>query len=134
MEFFGTPSAEIDRNWADLIGRRYVSISEEEATRAWGDKRREYIEERLGGYTAGLDMFHNLHCVVSSQSKKIGKNSNHLQVCQNSLRKALRPEYYPGTRNAFHNGESAATFSRLLLSILALVCRTSDQSQNTVSI
>ncbi|PVH73924.1 hypothetical protein DL98DRAFT_389913, partial [Cadophora sp. DSE1049] len=86
MKLFGEPSAEIDHNWERLIGRRYVSMSEKEAIRAWGEKRHEYVDERLGGYTAGLDMFHNLHCV-------------------NSLRKALRPDYYQtvSSHGGLHN-------------------------------
>lgn len=53
MLLFGEPSREIDANWERLIGYRYFSISEEEATRAWGEKRHEYIDQRRGGYTAG---------------------------------------------------------------------------------
>lgn len=41
-----------------------MSVSEKEAERAWGEKRFEYVDQELGGYTAGLDMFHILHCVV----------------------------------------------------------------------
>lgn len=53
MDLFGPPNPEIDTNWDQLIGNRYFSISEEEAERAWGDKRHEYVDERKGGYTAG---------------------------------------------------------------------------------
>ena len=53
MVLFGPPSREIDANWKRLIGKRYFSISEEEAIRAWGDKRREYIDQWQGGYSAG---------------------------------------------------------------------------------
>lgn len=53
MVLFGAPSDEIDMNWDRLIGHRYFSISEEEAKRAWGDKRHEYVDQRKGGYTAG---------------------------------------------------------------------------------
>jgi hypothetical protein len=53
MILFGPPSREIDNNWAKLIGKRYFSISEDEAERAWGDKRHDYVDERQGGYTAG---------------------------------------------------------------------------------
>ncbi|KAG0648415.1 hypothetical protein D0Z07_5517 [Hyphodiscus hymeniophilus] len=75
MQLFGTPTPEIDHNWERLLGGRYVSISEEEATRAWGEKRHEYVDQEVGGYTAGMDMFHILHCV-------------------NILRKVLRPDNY----------------------------------------
>lgn len=66
-KFTGQPSAEIDGNWMDLTGDRYFSISEEEAMEAWGDRRHEYIDEDHGGYTAGLDVFHTLDCLVSSR-------------------------------------------------------------------
>lgn len=64
-KFTGAPSAEIDGNWMDLTEDRYFSISEEEAIEAWGDRRHEYVDEVRGGYTAGLDVFHTLHCLVS---------------------------------------------------------------------
>ncbi|KAF5627486.1 hypothetical protein F52700_8412 [Fusarium sp. NRRL 52700] len=88
-QYVGEPSHEIDENWQRLIGKRYFSISEDEAKRAWGDRRREFVDQNMGGYTAGFDMFHTLHCI-------------------NELRKALRPEYYPPKSHtlhgALHNG------------------------------
>jgi hypothetical protein len=51
--YIGEPGKEVDANWDDLIGDRYFSISEQEAIYAWGDMRREYVDERQGGYTAG---------------------------------------------------------------------------------
>jgi hypothetical protein len=54
MDLFGEPSPKIDRNWFSLIGNRYFSISEEEAERAWGKHRYEYVDQALGGYTARL--------------------------------------------------------------------------------
>lgn len=65
-KFVGKPSAEIDENWMSLLDDRYFSISEEEAIEAWGDRRYEYVDEEHGGYTAGLDVFHTLHCLVGS--------------------------------------------------------------------
>ncbi|KAH8646912.1 hypothetical protein BX600DRAFT_443882 [Xylariales sp. PMI_506] len=53
MVLFGSPNHEIDRNWGRLIGNRYFSISEDEAQRAWGEKRHEYIDQWQGGYSAG---------------------------------------------------------------------------------
>jgi hypothetical protein len=72
MVLFGEPSDEIDLNWDKLLGGRYVSISEEEAERAWGHNRHEYVDQELGGYTAGLDMFHILHCVVCTLPNMVG--------------------------------------------------------------
>ncbi|EWG41480.1 hypothetical protein FVEG_03591 [Fusarium verticillioides 7600] len=90
VRYVGEPSHEIDENWQRLIGKRYFSISEEEARRAWGNKRHEFVDQNMGGYTAGFDMFHTLHCI-------------------NELRKALRPEYYPPKSHtlhgALHNGK-----------------------------
>ncbi|KAK8109313.1 hypothetical protein PG984_015114 [Apiospora sp. TS-2023a] len=83
MVLFGTPSEQIDNNWDRLISDRYFSVSEEEATRAWGDRRHEYVDEEEGGYTAGLDVFHTLHCV-------------------NALRKALHQDYYGTRHSPFH--------------------------------
>lgn len=65
MKFTGEPSDEIDDNWNQLLADRYFSVSDVEAEVAWGDRRREYVDEVYGGYTAGLDVFHTLHCLVS---------------------------------------------------------------------
>lgn len=64
LRFTGTLSDEIDENWNDIVEDRYFSVSEDEAIAAWGDRRHEYVDEELGGYTAGLDLFHTLHCLV----------------------------------------------------------------------
>ncbi|KAL7904109.1 hypothetical protein GGI35DRAFT_490820 [Trichoderma velutinum] len=53
MKLFGVPSTELDENWERLIGNRYFSVSEEEAEKAWGEKRFDYVDELDGGYTAG---------------------------------------------------------------------------------
>lgn len=66
--FTGEPSQQIDDNWEDLIEDRYFSISEEEAVEAWGERRFDYVDEERGGYTAGLDVFHTLHCLVRFDS------------------------------------------------------------------
>ncbi|KUI64132.1 hypothetical protein VM1G_10894 [Cytospora mali] len=97
MQLLGDPSPEVDENWKQYIGKRYFSISEEEATRAWGDKRHEYIDQRHGGYTAGLDVFHNLHCI-------------------NALRIALHPEYYQA--NSSRHGHNHLTHTEHCLDIL----------------
>ncbi|SMQ47375.1 unnamed protein product [Zymoseptoria tritici ST99CH_3D7] len=77
--YVGTPSQAIDDAWNELIGCRYISLSEEEAADTWGARHANYRDEGLGGYTAGLDVFHTLHCV-------------------NALRKSLYPDFYPETR------------------------------------
>ncbi|KAE9376628.1 hypothetical protein N431DRAFT_400882 [Stipitochalara longipes BDJ] len=63
VPYFGDPSPEIDENWKKLIGMRYFSISEEEAKSIWPDNYKDYVDQLEGGYTAGLDVFHTLHCV-----------------------------------------------------------------------
>jgi hypothetical protein len=54
MVLSGRPNPEIDKNWLSLIGNQYFSISEEEATGALGERRYEYVNQALGGYTAGF--------------------------------------------------------------------------------
>ncbi|KAH8811617.1 hypothetical protein F5884DRAFT_749984 [Xylogone sp. PMI_703] len=61
--YFGPPSQEIDDAWQNLWAPWGFSISEEEAKAAFGDKYVEYYDAVEGGYTAGLDIFHTLHCV-----------------------------------------------------------------------
>jgi hypothetical protein len=53
VRYVGEPTPELDDNWRRLVSHRYFSISEEEAKRAWGEKRRRYVDENRGGYTAG---------------------------------------------------------------------------------
>lgn len=53
VAYFGEPTPEIDANWERLIGDGYFSITEEEAVRALGDNRHEYVDHKLGGYSAG---------------------------------------------------------------------------------
>jgi hypothetical protein len=65
LRFTGDLSDEVDENWNQIVEDRYFSVSEAEAIEAWGDHRHEYVDEELGGYTAGLDVFHTLHCLVS---------------------------------------------------------------------
>ncbi|KAG8354308.1 hypothetical protein FVEN_g7755 [Fusarium venenatum] len=83
LEKVREPNDELEANWQRLIGQRYFSVSSKEAERAWGDKRHEYVDQNMGGYTAGFDVFHTLHCI-------------------NELRKALRPEHYPPKSHALH--------------------------------
>lgn len=62
IRYVGEPSPEIDENWQRLIGKRYFSISEEEAKRAWGDRRHEFVDQNMGGYTAGYELPPSLDC------------------------------------------------------------------------
>lgn len=47
IRYVGEPSPEIDENWQRLIGKRYFSISEEEAKRAWGDRRQDFVDQNM---------------------------------------------------------------------------------------
>ncbi|RFU31169.1 hypothetical protein B7463_g5187, partial [Scytalidium lignicola] len=76
--YFGPPSNEIDNAWKKLWEPWGFSISEEEAKATWGDRYVEYYDAVAGGYTAGLDIFHTLHCV-------------------DFVRRAFYPERYPFT-------------------------------------
>lgn len=69
LSFTGDLSDEIDENWNQIVEDRYFSVSEDEAIAAWGDRRHEYVDEVYGGYTAGLDVFHTLHCLVSKSNE-----------------------------------------------------------------
>ncbi|KAF2094131.1 hypothetical protein NA57DRAFT_60771 [Rhizodiscina lignyota] len=59
----------------DSVIDRYFLITEEEARDHWGDEYDQYWNYAAGGYRAGLDMFHTLHCV-------------------HEIRKWLFPRYY----------------------------------------
>ncbi|ROV96512.1 hypothetical protein VMCG_07830 [Cytospora schulzeri] len=75
LRLSGQPSDEIDENWDNVLEDLYFSVSDSEAEVAWGDRRREYVDEAYGGYTAALDVFYQLQCL-------------------NQLRKAIYPEFY----------------------------------------
>jgi Mycotoxin biosynthesis protein UstYa len=74
--YVGTPSAEMDAAWDYLVKDRYFLLSDEEAKAAWGEDYEKWWVDERGGYLAGIDMLHSLHCL-------------------NHLRQALDPEYYP---------------------------------------
>ncbi|KAF2210011.1 hypothetical protein CERZMDRAFT_13606, partial [Cercospora zeae-maydis SCOH1-5] len=84
-KYAGKPSDSIDEAWDELIHDRYFLISDEEANEAWGP---DYIlnyrtpdkSTEKGGYLAGLEVFHTLHCL-------------------NVLRMQLYANYYHGSSN-----------------------------------
>ncbi|KAI5370337.1 Putative mycotoxin biosynthesis protein UstYa [Septoria linicola] len=78
--YTGTPTKAMDRAWNKLIRHRYFLINDEEALQAWGPDYEQYYRypdspKHEGGYVAGLDVLHTLHCV-------------------NMLRKALYKDHY----------------------------------------
>ncbi|MCJ1360351.1 MAG: hypothetical protein MMC33_010356 [Icmadophila ericetorum] len=78
LRYVGEPSSEVDDAWNELTKERYFLLSEEEAHNAWGSEYEEFWNEYWGGYLAGLDVFHTLHCL-------------------DHLRQAFYPDYYPQT-------------------------------------
>jgi len=70
-------SPEVDEEWEELTKDRYFLLSDAEAAQAYrGDNITAYWNEHHGGYVAGLDVLHTLHCL-------------------NHLRKTLYPKAYP---------------------------------------
>ncbi|KAK4444366.1 hypothetical protein QBC34DRAFT_360343 [Podospora aff. communis PSN243] len=80
--YIGEPSPEIDEAWEEITAGRYFLITAEEATDAFGSASDLYWNDKVGGYMAGIDMFHALHCL-------------------NRLRQAFWPDYYP--QSTHHN-------------------------------
>nr|A0A8J9R8Y7.1 RecName: Full=UstYa family oxidase phomYd; AltName: Full=Phomopsin biosynthesis cluster protein Yd [Diaporthe leptostromiformis]BDA39151.1 DUF3328 [Diaporthe leptostromiformis] len=74
--YVGEPSKELDWNWNQLHWGRFFLLTEDEARQAWGPGYKEYWAENEGGYIAGLEVTHSVHCV-------------------DMLRKALRRDVYP---------------------------------------
>lgn len=70
----------MDAAWNLLVKDRYILLSEDEARTAWGPDYKKWWVNESGGYLAGIDMLHSLHCL-------------------NHLRQALDPEYYPRLTN-----------------------------------
>ncbi|KAH8653084.1 hypothetical protein BGZ60DRAFT_533279 [Tricladium varicosporioides] len=76
--FRGPPSDEIDKAWEGIIlpHKSLFRLSKDELIRLnVSEYAAEYTEEMGGGYIAGLEVFHELHCV-------------------NMLRKATYMDYY----------------------------------------
>jgi hypothetical protein len=65
-----------------IIGR-YFELTEDEARKAWGPDYKQFKEHGDGGYVAGLDVLHLLHCL-------------------NFIRQEFTPERYKNTRHAHH--------------------------------
>jgi hypothetical protein len=63
--YFGIPSPEIDKAWANLLYSSAMDLEGEEANSI----KNETFEEPLGDmWRTGLDVFHALHCVVGHPS------------------------------------------------------------------
>ncbi len=68
--------AEVDAAWDELTVGRYFLLTEQEAREAYGNSIEKYWNVHHGGYVAGLDVLHTLHCL-------------------NHIRMSLYPAYYP---------------------------------------
>ncbi|KAF2101283.1 hypothetical protein NA57DRAFT_72725 [Rhizodiscina lignyota] len=75
LQYIGNGKA-VDDAWTGLVKDRYFLLTDDEAREAWGSEYTEYWDELRGGYLAGLDMFHTLHCL-------------------DHIRMAFYPELYP---------------------------------------
>ncbi|KAH8678365.1 hypothetical protein BX600DRAFT_431648 [Xylariales sp. PMI_506] len=101
VNYVGEPSPEIDANWEQLIKGRYFLLTEQEAERAWGDKRHDYIHQELGGYVATFDMFHILHCLFMRPEYYARPDTQsvhgiiHTEHCLDSIRQIV--QCYGGT-------------------------------------
>ena len=60
--YHGTPNAEMDRLWEDLIRSRFIAVSHDELERSG---RTSIAIKPEGPYLAWLGIFHELHCLVS---------------------------------------------------------------------
>jgi hypothetical protein len=88
--YFGIPSPEIDQAWGDLLYSSGLDLEGEEANSV----KNETFEEPLGNmWRTGLDLFHALHCVVSTAYSLFLYISNYL--AKNLIRKALDSDHYP---------------------------------------
>ncbi|KAK0718662.1 hypothetical protein B0T26DRAFT_713864 [Lasiosphaeria miniovina] len=90
--YVGDPAThpEVDYNWDNLTWGRYVLITREEAVSSWGEDIDSYWDEQRGGYVAGFDLFHTLHCL-------------------NNLRKALNPGHYGSSGHGHKTRSSPAS-------------------------
>ena len=75
MKYVGN-TPEIDAEWEELSKDRYFLLTDAEAREAYGNSPLKYWNVHHGGYVAGLDVMHTLHCL-------------------NHLRMSLYPETYP---------------------------------------
>ncbi|KAK1774233.1 hypothetical protein QBC45DRAFT_425612 [Copromyces sp. CBS 386.78] len=96
--YVGNPTLhpEIDWNWDNLTYGRYVLITKEEAIASWPDVDdiEQYRDKQRGGYVAGFDVFHTLHCL-------------------NNIRKELNPQFYPPETSHHHRRTSSPETARL---------------------
>ena len=75
LQYIGS-GAEIDAAWEELTRDRYFLLSDSEAKEAYGEHPSKYWNVHHGGYIAGLDVLHTLHCL-------------------NHLRMSIYPDVYP---------------------------------------
>ncbi|KAK4556752.1 hypothetical protein LTR86_006323 [Recurvomyces mirabilis] len=69
-------TTDVDAAWSELVDDRYFLLTDKEAHNAYGDDIETTWNVHHGGYVAGLDVLHTLHCL-------------------NQLRMSLYPRIYP---------------------------------------
>lgn len=97
LAYMGSGSA-IDAAWETLTADRYFLLTDAEALEAYGTAHMpKYWNVHHGGYVAGLDVLHSLHCL-------------------NHLRMSLYPEVYP--QDPVDGGMQYVSVSFLILTTL----------------
>ncbi|KAF2207417.1 hypothetical protein CERZMDRAFT_16581, partial [Cercospora zeae-maydis SCOH1-5] len=113
--YTGPPSGQIDLEWEELIKKRYFLIDDDEAREAWGPNYQQYYRypdqgDKKGGYVAGVDVLHTLHCV-------------------NVIRLALQKTYYTA-----HEGDGATRFEQYHINHCLDIVRQSVQCSSDLTL
>jgi hypothetical protein len=99
-QYVGHPSPEIDTNWDELVGTRYLAFTSEQQSSIQVDMAQS-DEDSL--YRAGPDVFHSLHCVnklrqtldgyiykMPEQVDESFQNVFHIEHCLDFLRQLVQ--------------------------------------------
>lgn len=93
MQYVGS-TPEVDAAWMSLTEDRYFLLTDEEARDAYGADPEPYWNVHHGGYVAGLDVMHTLHCLAQLRRSLYPKvhpldpkhGVRHLEHCLDHLR------------------------------------------------
>ena len=126
--FIGS-TPEVDAEWNQLVKDRYFLLSDEEAKEAYGHNIAPYWNGFHGGYVAGLDVLHTLHClnrlrlmiypqVYGEKSEESRNAQAHNAHCLDHLRQLamchsdLTPiptQFFPGIQRNYINSSREHT-------------------------